>query len=56
MDLTFNEAEAAFRDELRAWLDAHDPGPEPTDDDEAHWRWRRDWQRTLAADRWAGVH
>jgi alkylation response protein AidB-like acyl-CoA dehydrogenase len=55
MDLTFNEAEAAFRDELRAWLDTHDPGPEPTDED-AHWRWRRDWQRQLAADRWAGVH
>jgi alkylation response protein AidB-like acyl-CoA dehydrogenase len=55
MDLTFNAAEAAFRDELRAWLDAHDPGPEP-DGEEAHWRWRRDWQRTMAADRWAGVH
>jgi alkylation response protein AidB-like acyl-CoA dehydrogenase len=55
MDLTFNAAEAAFRDELRAWLDAHDPGPEP-DTEEAHWRWRRDWQRTMAADRWAGVH
>jgi alkylation response protein AidB-like acyl-CoA dehydrogenase len=55
MDLTFNAAEAAFRDELRAWLDAHDPGPEPNTE-EAHWRWRRDWQRTLASDRWAGVH
>ncbi len=55
MDLTFNEAETAFRDELRAWLDAHDPGVEPTTED-AHWRWRRDWQRALAADRWAGVH
>ncbi len=55
MDLTFNAAEAAFRDELRAWLDAHDPGEEPTTED-AHWRWRRDWQRQLAADRWAGVH
>ena len=55
MDLTFNAAEAAFRDELRAWLDAHDPGPEPNTE-EAHWRWRRDWQRTMAADRWAGVH
>ena len=56
MDLTFNEAEAAFRDELRAWLDTHDPGEEPADDEDAHWRWRRDWQRKLAADRWAGVH
>jgi alkylation response protein AidB-like acyl-CoA dehydrogenase len=55
MDLTFNDAEAAFRDELRSWLEAHDPGEEPTTE-EAHWRWRRDWQRQLAADRWAGVH
>jgi alkylation response protein AidB-like acyl-CoA dehydrogenase len=55
MDLTFNEAETAFRDELRAWLEANVPRDEPTGEDE-HWRWRRDWQRTLAADRWAGVH
>jgi len=56
MDLTFNDAEIAFRDELRAWLDAHDPGPEPRGDEDAHWRWRRDWHRQLAAGRWAGVH
>ena len=29
MDLTFSERETAFRDELRAWFAANDPGPEP---------------------------
>src|SRR4051794_41198987 len=56
MDLTFNDAETAFRDELRAWFASHDPGTEPQGDEDAHWRWRRDWQRQLASDRWAGVH
>ena len=32
MDLTFSERETAFRDELRAWLEANDPGAEPIDD------------------------
>ena len=48
MDLTFNERELAFRDELRAWFDAHDPGPEPEGDEDAHYAWRRDFQRELA--------
>ena len=29
MDLTFNERETAFRDELRAWFAANAPGEEP---------------------------
>ena len=29
MDLTLNERERAFRDEVRAWLEAKHPGPEP---------------------------
>jgi alkylation response protein AidB-like acyl-CoA dehydrogenase len=55
MDLTFSETEAAFRDELRAWFDSNDPGPEPTNEDD-HYAWRRDWQRRLAEGGWAGVH
>jgi alkylation response protein AidB-like acyl-CoA dehydrogenase len=55
MDLTFSEAELAFRDELRAWFADHDPGREPTDED-AHYAWRRDFQRELAKDGWAAVH
>ncbi len=56
MDLTFNEHELAFRDELRAWFDAHDAGAEPERDEDAHYRWRRDFQRELADAGWAAVH
>ena len=56
MDLTFSDAELAFRDELRAWFSDHDPGEEPTRDEDAHYRWRRDFQRRLADDGWAAVH
>ena len=50
MDLTFSERETAFRDELRAWLEANDPGAEPIDDT-ASYDWRRDWQRPPARGR-----
>jgi alkylation response protein AidB-like acyl-CoA dehydrogenase len=56
MDLTFSERELAFRDELRAWFDAFDPGPEPDGDEDAHYAWRRDFQRELAGGGWAAVH
>ena len=55
MDLTFSDSELAFRDELRAWFDAHDPGEEPVGDEEAHYEWRRDFQRELADGGWAAV-
>ena len=54
MDLTFSETETAFRDELRGWLAENPPSPEPTDGDEdTHYAWRRDWQRTLYDAGWA---
>jgi alkylation response protein AidB-like acyl-CoA dehydrogenase len=56
MDLTFSESELAFRDELRGWLDANDPGPEPVGDEDAHYHWRAGFQRRLAQDGWAAVH
>ncbi|HET9125389.1 MAG TPA: acyl-CoA dehydrogenase family protein [Solirubrobacteraceae bacterium] len=56
MDLTFSEGELAFRDELRGWFAANDPGEEPSGDEEAHYQWRRDFQRRLADDGWAAVH
>ena len=56
MDLTFSEPEQAFRDELRAWLAANDPGPEPQHDEDAHYAWRREWQRRLYDGGWAAVH
>ena len=56
VDLTFTERETAFRDELRAWLAANDPGAEPEGDEDAHYAWRRDWQRRLYDGGWAAVH
>src|SRR3954471_2336496 len=57
MDLTFDEAELAFRDELRAWLSANAPEAEPDGGDEhAHYAWRRDYERRLAEGGWGGVH
>src|SRR5947209_4016004 len=56
MDLTFNERETAFRDELHTWFDTHPPGAEPEHDDDAHYRWRQDFQRELAGGGWAAVH
>jgi alkylation response protein AidB-like acyl-CoA dehydrogenase len=56
MDLTFSESETAFRDELRSWFAANDPGTEPQGDEDAQYAWRRDWQRRLAEGGWAGVH
>jgi alkylation response protein AidB-like acyl-CoA dehydrogenase len=56
MDLTFSEPELAFRDELRAWFADHQPGAEPHGDEDAHYAWRRDFQRELARDGWAAVH
>lgn len=59
VDLTFTPEQLAFRDELRAWLAEHGPAgslaEEPDGEDES-WEWRREWQRTLAAGGWAGVH
>ena len=55
MDLTFNEAELAFRDELLQWLAANDAG-DPPEGEDAHYAWRREFQRRLADDGWAAVH
>jgi len=56
MDLTFNAQETAFRDEVRAWFAANDPGPEPQHDEDAHYAWRREFQRRLAEGGLAAVH
>ncbi len=55
MDLTFNEAELQFRDELRAWLADNQAG-RPPEGEEAQYEWRRDFQRRLAGGGWAAVH
>ena len=54
MDLTLSPQEESFRDELRGWLADNHPGPAP-DGDEAAFQFQRDWQRTLAEARWAGL-
>jgi alkylation response protein AidB-like acyl-CoA dehydrogenase len=58
VDLTFNAAEAAFRDELRGWLAANPPDPKPAEDagEDAHYAWRRNWQRRLYEGGWAAPH
>jgi alkylation response protein AidB-like acyl-CoA dehydrogenase len=54
VDLTFNERETAFREELRAWLAENRPAEEPTEGGEdAQYAWRRDWQRRLYDAGWA---
>jgi alkylation response protein AidB-like acyl-CoA dehydrogenase len=54
VDLTPSPQEQAFRDQLREWLGANHPGPEP-EGDVAGFQFRRDWQRRLHDDGWAGV-
>ena len=54
MDLTLNESEAAFRDEVRSWLEDNHPGREPHGD-EAAFAFRREWQRKMHEGGWAGI-
>ena len=56
MDLTFTEAESAFREELGTWLLENVPGQEPVGEEDAHFGWRREWQRRLYEGGWAAVH
>jgi alkylation response protein AidB-like acyl-CoA dehydrogenase len=54
VDLTLTPDEQAFRDELRAWLEANHPGAGPEDENDA-FEFHRAWQRKLYDARWAGV-
>ncbi len=59
MDLTLTAQEAAFRDELRAWLVAHvPPGWEAEhlhDTMEERFAFLRRWQKTVFDAGWAGI-
>ena len=55
MDLTLTESEAAFRDEVRAWLEENHPGPAPEGDDAAEFEFRRAWQKRMHEAGWAGI-
>ena len=48
--------ELAFRDEIRAWLEANVDVPERFASLEEEFAWGREWQARLAADRWVGIH
>ena len=55
MDLTLTSDEQAFRDELRAWLEANHPGPAPQGGDQEQFEFEREWQRRLHDAGWAGI-
>jgi len=55
MDLSYTPDEERFRAELRAWLDANPPGPEPEPSD-AWVAYGKRWQRRLHEAGWCGVH
>ena len=55
MDLTLNESEAAFRDEVRTWLTENHPGEVPTGDEKQEFEFRRSWQRSMHDAGWAGL-
>jgi alkylation response protein AidB-like acyl-CoA dehydrogenase len=60
MDFSYTEAQSAFRDELRGWLEARKAegafsGGKPENLDEAVAQGRL-WQRTLADAGWCGIH
>jgi alkylation response protein AidB-like acyl-CoA dehydrogenase len=55
MDLTLTAEEEAFRDELRAWLEANHPGESPGGGDQAEFEFQRQWQKQMHAGGWAGV-
>jgi alkylation response protein AidB-like acyl-CoA dehydrogenase len=55
MDLTLNDSERAFRDELRAWIEDNHPGPAPHGGDQLQFEFEREWQRRLHEGGWAGI-
>ena len=55
MDLTLSPSEEQFRDEVRAWIEANNPGPEPEGSLDDVMAFRREWQLKLHAAGWAGI-
>ena len=55
MDLTLSPSEQEFRDEVRAWLEANHPGPEPEGGLDEVMAFRREWQHKMHAAGWAGI-
>ncbi len=57
MDLSFTDAQEAFRAEARTWLSAHAPPPRslPSLDTSEGFEAHRAWEREMADDRWSVV-
>jgi alkylation response protein AidB-like acyl-CoA dehydrogenase len=56
MDLTWSDAEQAFRAEARQWLNGHvPPAPLPSGDTREGFAAHLEWERMLFADRWSVV-
>ncbi len=55
MDLSLTESEAAFRDEVRSWLEENSPGAAPQGDDDAEFEFARQWQAKLHDAGYAGL-
>jgi len=51
MDFNYSPEDEAFRQELRSWLEANQPGDEPGDE----WQRRLGWHRKMHAAGWVGV-
>ena len=54
MDLSLSPSETSFRDELRAWLEANNPGTAPRGDDDS-FDFAIQWQKKLHAGGWTGL-
>ena len=55
MDLSLSPSEREFRDEVRTWLEEHNPGPEPEGSLDEVIAYRREWQAKLHQAGWAGI-
>ncbi|NNC36074.1 MAG: acyl-CoA dehydrogenase [Hyphomonadaceae bacterium] len=56
MEVKFTDAQNAFRAEVREWLAAHVPSERlPSFDTKAGFELHREWERTLAKDKWGNV-
>ncbi|HEX4719207.1 MAG TPA: acyl-CoA dehydrogenase family protein [Thermoleophilaceae bacterium] len=54
MDLSLSPSEQGFRDDLRGWLEANNPGAAPRRDDDA-FEFQRQWQKKLHDGGWTGL-
>jgi len=56
MEVRFDDAIEAFRQEVRAWLESHVPKEPMPSDPEGAFRHMRNWQKHMFDAGWAGIH